>query len=248
MSVSSEITRLYGVRSDIFDAITAKGVTVPQGSVLDDAPDLIGQISSGPAPISLPAKTLRLLYPDGYTPNIRHATLTQVSASPNVWDMTYDDSDWEFLLNGQTLLLEVIAAGDMSGVTSMYNLFCNCAVLRSVCLFDTSNCTNMGSMFYGCPLLTKVPLFDTGSTASMSQMFSGCSGLTEVQLFSTSSCTDMSFMFMNCTKVTQGALALYQQASTQSTPPSNYMMAFTNCGKNTSTGSAELAQIPSDWK
>ena len=47
MSIASEITRLYGVRSDIFTAITNKGVTVPSGSQLDDAPTLIGSISAG---------------------------------------------------------------------------------------------------------------------------------------------------------------------------------------------------------
>ena len=47
MSIASEITRLYGVRSDIFTAITNKGVTVPSGSQLDDAPDLIDSISGG---------------------------------------------------------------------------------------------------------------------------------------------------------------------------------------------------------
>lgn len=47
MSIASEITRLYGVRSDIFTAITNKGVTVPSGSQLDDVPDMIDSISAG---------------------------------------------------------------------------------------------------------------------------------------------------------------------------------------------------------
>lgn len=47
MSIADEITRLYGVREDIFSAIEDKGVTVPSGSKLDDAPDLIAAISGG---------------------------------------------------------------------------------------------------------------------------------------------------------------------------------------------------------
>lgn len=47
MSIASEITRLYGVRSDIFTSISNKGVTVPSGSQLDDAPTLIDSISAG---------------------------------------------------------------------------------------------------------------------------------------------------------------------------------------------------------
>jgi len=55
-------------------------------------------------------------------------------------------------------------------------------------------------------------------------------------------------MFYQCTNVQSGALALYQQASSQTTPPTSHNQTFYNCGSNTTTGSAELAQIPSGWK
>jgi hypothetical protein len=57
----------------------------------------------------------------------------------------------------------------------------------------------------------------------------------------------MNFMLQNCYKVETGALALYQQASTQATPPSKHDSTFWNCGRDTVTGAAELAQIPSSW-
>ena len=47
MSVASEITRLYGVRDNIFTSITNKGVTVPSNSKLADVPTLVGSIPSG---------------------------------------------------------------------------------------------------------------------------------------------------------------------------------------------------------
>lgn len=47
MSIASEITRLQGVKSDILQAISDKGVTVPVGSVLDDCPELISLIRGG---------------------------------------------------------------------------------------------------------------------------------------------------------------------------------------------------------
>ena len=47
MSIASEIQRLQGVKTDIFDAITNKGVTVPTGSKLADCPGLIAAISGG---------------------------------------------------------------------------------------------------------------------------------------------------------------------------------------------------------
>lgn len=47
MSIASEITRLQGVKSNILDAIAAKGVTVPSGAKLADCPELISLISGG---------------------------------------------------------------------------------------------------------------------------------------------------------------------------------------------------------
>jgi surface protein len=89
---------------------------------------------------------------------------------------------------------------------------------------------------------------NTSNITDASRMFSGCSNLTTVPLFDTSKATSMRNMFQNCTRVQSGALALYQQASSQANPPSNHSMTFYKCGSNTTTGAAELAQIPSDWK
>jgi len=47
MSIASEIQRLQGVRTNIFDAITNKGVSVPSGAKLADCPELISLISGG---------------------------------------------------------------------------------------------------------------------------------------------------------------------------------------------------------
>lgn len=47
MSIASEITRLQGVKSDILQAISDKGVVVPVGSALDDCPGLIAAIEQG---------------------------------------------------------------------------------------------------------------------------------------------------------------------------------------------------------
>lgn len=47
MSIASEITRLQGVKTNILQAISDKGVEVPSGSKLDDCPSLIASISGG---------------------------------------------------------------------------------------------------------------------------------------------------------------------------------------------------------
>lgn len=88
---------------------------------------------------------------------------------------------------------------------------------------NSTGVTNMAGMCYDCTSLTSIPLFDTTSVS------------------------DVSGMFMSCTNVESGALALYQQMSGQTNPPSSYSACFFECGDNTTTGAAERAQIPSSW-
>lgn len=61
------------------------------------------------------------------------------------------------------------------------------------------------------------------------------------------SATTVDWCFAGCSNVESGALALYNQMSTQTTPPQYHQYCFTNCGRDTVTGAAELAQIPSSW-
>jgi surface protein len=82
----------------------------------------------------------------------------------------------------------------------------------------------------------------------MSGMFSNCIYLKNIPLFNTSSVRYMESTFNNCPKVESGALALYNQVSTQAVPPINHSYTFRNCGSNTTTGATELAQIPDSWK
>lgn len=194
---------------------------------------------------TLPPYTIRLKFTEGVTPTFSKGTAVQVSASPNVWDLTYENADWSYLCNGQSNLIEVIDA-NTSGVTNMHGLFSNCTSLTSVSLFNTSSVTDMYGMFSGCTAITTVPLFNTSNATSMGAMFYNCSSLTTVPLFNTSSVTSMSQMFQNCTNVQSGALALYQQASAE-TPPPTHNNTFTNCGYNTTTGHADLLQIPVEW-
>ena len=155
------------------------------------------QPGPGPGP-SLPPYTIRLKFTEGVTPTFSKGTAVQVSSSPNIWDLTYENTDWNNLLYGQTDLLEVIGA-------------------------NTTGVTDMNGLFHGCRSLTSIPLFNTSNV------------------------TAMNVMFYNCYNVQSGALALYRQASSQATIP-EHSMTFRDCGIDTTTGRAELAQIPSDWK
>ena len=141
-----------------------------------------------------------------------------------------------------------ISSFDTSKVVNMDCMFTTCESLTAIPLFDTSNVTIMSYMCNGCYSITSLPLFDTSNVSDMYYAFSNCIALTSIPLFNTSKITRMSYMFSNCRKVQSGALALYQQASSQTTPPTSHVYTFYNCGSNTTAGAAELAQIPSDWK
>lgn len=226
-------------------------------------------------PLNLPPNTVRVRTNDGAAPkknsNTSYETATLVEGTTDVYDVYKSGTDFAFLFFNSNNVEEVLGANttgitnmyamfnyctsltnvalfDTSSVTDMRIMFVNCYSLTSVPLFDTSSVTNMYSMFNKCSALTSAPLFNTSSVTSMEYMFSDCSALKMVPLFNTSSVVFMNGMFENCTNVQSGALALYQQASTQANPPSKHTGTFKNCGSNTTTGAAELAQIPDDWK
>lgn len=225
-------------------------------------------------PLGLPPYTVRLRFTDGTVPSFSKGVAQQVSSSPNVWDLTYENASWRELLLGADYamhfnLLEIMGANS-TGVNDFSNLCAQCDGLTTVALFDTSSATNMNGMFQFCQHLAEVPLYDTSSVTSMNNAFSGCrslstiplfdtgsvssfretfasSGITSVPLLDTSSATDMFGMFSACYAVEGGALALYQQASTQANPPTTHNATFQNCGRGTVTGAAELALIPTSW-
>lgn len=274
----------------------------------------LGAVASG-----LPPYTASLLYKDGVIPTFTKGTAKQVSRSPNIWLLTYENANWYRLLWEHTDLLKILAINstgvtdmshmclschsltdvalfDTSAVTNMEHMFGACYNLKAVPLFDTSNVTNMYGTFDNCRTLTSIPLLDTSSVTDMMYTFGGCYNLVDVPLLDTSSVTEMHStfmyctslktlplldthnvkrtfhmfygctnlktiplfntskledamaMFFECTNVDSGALALYNQMSTQTTPPYLHNGTFYNCGINSTTGSAELAQIPSDWK
>lgn len=196
-------------------------------------------------------------------------------AENNVWDWNRSGNTfYNSFTNAFTSEdndVEVIAAGDTSAVTNMSTMFSGCSSLKKICIFDTSNVTNFIEMFYTCTGLTELPLFDLSSATNINSFLRGCSALkiipafntsnvtlfaaafrnciavTNVPLFDTGKATNVQQLFYNCTKVEGGALALYTQMSTQTNPPSTISDCFTNCGKDTTTGAAELAQIPASW-
>ena len=203
-------------------------------------------------PLNLPPNTVRVRTNDGLVPDrsgslVAYETATLVEGTSDVYDVYKSGTSFKHLFYFCKNIVEVLGA-NTTGITNMFGMFDYCTSLKTVPLFDTSSVTNMQNMFVRCDPIKSVPLFDTSRATNMTFMFGSCKSLTTVPLFNTSSVTEMDTMFMNCTKVQSGALALYRQASTQANPPSSHSQTFTDCGSYTTTGAAELAQIPEDWK
>lgn len=233
------------VAIDVFD-ISSSG-TKPDGAILvttgtyvpgaisvnvtNKIPGSLGvKFVDGDSPVppgpTLPPYTIRLKYAQGQTPTFPKGTGVLIDETNNIWDLTYENSDWNALCYQNYTnadLLEVIGA-------------------------NTTDVTDMTSLFMGCGHLVSVPLFDTSNVTSMNYMFRFCGSLESIPLFDTTKVTKMDITFYACNNVQYGALALYQQISTQSNPPTSHDATFRKCGSNTETGAAELAQIPSDWK
>lgn len=160
-----------------------------------------------------------------------------------------------------------------SNVTSMKEMFQDCSSLVSVPSFDTHNVTDMTRMFSGCTSLSSVPSFDTSNVTSASSMFVRCRSLLTAPVTSLPNATDINGMYQNCssltavpqmnipsgiivstlfhgtTSVASGALSLYNSIKNNYTgmSSSNVHYCFTDCGRNTVSGQAELAQIPAVW-
>jgi surface protein len=228
-----------------------------------------------PEDAPLPPNTVRVRTSDGNAPIkgslTSYETATLVTGTTDVYDVYKSGTDFSYLLYYSTNVVEILGANttnvtdmkymfqqcsnlttvplfDTSNATDMAGMFSGCTSLSTIPLFDTSNVTNMKYMFSGCISLSTVPLFDTSNVTNMSRMFYFCQSLTSVPLLDTSKVTTMEWTFRQCYRVSSGALALYQQASTQANPPTNHAYTFYDCGRDTTTGAAELAQIPSDWK
>jgi len=162
----------------------------------------------------------------------------------NVTDMSYMFGVTE----SANYSLSSIPLFDTSNVTSMESMFVGNEALTSVPLFNTSKVTNMRDMLGSCGALSSVPLFDTSNVTYMDYFLYGGTSLTSIPLFNTSKVKSMDNAFSWCYNVQSGALALYQQASTQAIPPVNHTYTFRRCGVSSEQGSAEYAQIPQGWK
>lgn len=135
-----------------------------------------------------------------------------------------------------------------SNVTSMYEMFYTCSAMTSVPLFDTSKVTNMRYTFDLCTALSSLPLFNTHNVTNMAWTFGSCISLTAIPTFDVANVTACYSTFYNCKNVSKGILDMYNALSARGSAIDEHYDCFWECGAKNQTGSAELAQIPNDWK
>ena len=214
--------------------------------------------------------------PNEWTDGVHAEVITCVDPIDNIYDIT-SSSDWSSMfayganlsddrlieiLEGnlqnvsslQNLCVEQRSLKSVSSIRTSYkltrcmNMFLGCSSLTQVPIFDTSEVEVFSTMFRGCTSLRSVPVYDTSKGFDFSGMFLDCHSLETIPQLPTGSAYDVSWIFEHCYKASSGILSMYNQMSTQANPPSRYTEAFRDCGRDSVTGSAELAQIPSSWK
>lgn len=119
--------------------------------------------------------------------------------------------------------------------------------MTSATITTSSSLVTANQVFRGCTALQSFSISNTSSVENFGYMCNYCTSLQSVPLLATGAATTVTQMFNECRNVASGALALYTQMSTQTTPPVTYNTCFKNCGVDTVTGAAELAQIPTSW-
>lgn len=93
--------------------------------------------------------------------------------------------------------------------------------------------------------LVQVPL-PIGTSGQ--RCFFYCTGLREMPYLDVSHVIQAREMFMDCLNMGSGIYDMYLALSDHLSDSSWYRNCFRDCGRDSPTGAAELAQIPNDWK
>lgn len=175
-------------------------------------------------PYNLPPYTMRCAFTRGYTPEIEDATVTLVDETDNVWDITRESWADLFYGNEGKTYLEVVYGANATGITDMSGTFGECINLRYLPeSIDTRYVTSFSELCINCTSLQSIPDWTVGSAEDVNRMFGGCY------------------------YVTTGITAMYEKLSTNG-KVQYHSQTFSHCGEYTTSGAAELAQIPDDWK
>lgn len=202
--------------------------------------------------------TFRIMFSDSSydprtdTPDSEYFTATQVSSNPNIWDITQTARwpTWEgvfrtnpsnngYNFNSLNGTFDIIGYGNELYLMSCYETF-EGSKLRRCCYFPLNTINDQFSVitstFRDCVYLTELPNLNYSEATSA---HGPGEPLEEY---------DISQIYYGCVNVESGILREYNKLAALFPNYSVNGYPFRNCGSNTITGSAELAQIPSNWK
>lgn len=138
--------------------------------------------------------------------------------------------------------------------------------------FDFTSCLVTQGMFWGCEELETVPAFDLKGVCDANSMFADCVSLRAIPAMSVTKVGHpivwegtvvsgtiqyMDYMFQGCRSVASGITAMYTALSANGyaaaaqdagVTPAQHAQVFEDCGVDSQSGSAELAQVPAGWK
>lgn len=141
---------------------------------------------------------------------------------------------------------------DFPSLLDASGLFVGCTGLVSAeAHFNFPLCTNAADMYEGCRVLEYIPEnIYMPNCISIRGMFHNCFELKSIsETFRPASVENCSNAFEDCFKVGSGALSLYQFLSSKpvAVEPTSHRDVFWRCGRDSTTGHAELEQIPGSW-
>jgi len=207
---------------------------------------------SGPPPLASRSMRFDFKYdhfnPITDMPDLSGSGLIWTHVEDDVYDFHYDYDNWGYrrTSSGNGGLFNMYGYPYGSGT-----LFPMTKHQFDVLDMDMTGVTTVSYLFNSAwPVQNIFSIHNTSSVTDFSYFIAHTSriiAIPSLPLFDTSSAVNVSYMCYNTRNVESGSLALYQQMSSQATPPSTHNNCFTNCGSATTTGQAERAQIPTSW-
>lgn len=223
MSITNKLTYLEDTKTQIKEAIKAKGVEVSDNDTFRSYASKIGDIQTGGSGSCVAS----VCFDDiGYTTTPQYMVdgVAYALQIKNTWDasitiktFSYDErliyfppvdvsniNSTTYMFSECRLLQYVPSLNISSKVKTLHYMFkyCNSLVeIKDIKNWDVSNATRIDSMFDHCESLKSLDLsgWNTNKVTNMDYIFSSCSSLTSVDLsgWNTSNVINMGYLFSN---------------------------------------------------
>lgn len=188
---------------------------------------------------------IRCKFKYGYVPDSdNYISMVRISDNPNIWDLTPYTGYWASLFDNNEYLLEVLDV-NLQENFSLSGIFANTPNLTYANLSKCTGNVEINNGFNGSGV--QYVVLNSNSEFNSVHLFENCYNLKDLNNIKfTGEPFGAETMFQGCVNVENGILDLYNRLVALGKGP--YGAMFRDCGINTETGSAELEQIPSDWK